>query len=64
MGGTAALQGLFEEIRSGGVDVLVGTQILGKGHHFPKMTLVGVVDADVGLAGGDLRGVGEVLAAS
>lgn len=37
------------------IDVLIGTQIVAKGHHFPLLTLVGVVDADLGLAGGDLR---------
>jgi primosomal protein N' (replication factor Y) len=37
------------------VDVLIGTQIIAKGHHFPDLTLVGVVDADLGLGGGDLR---------
>jgi primosomal protein N' (replication factor Y) len=36
-------------------DLLIGTQIVAKGHHFPLLTLVGVVDADLGLAGGDLR---------
>lgn len=37
------------------VDVIVGTQVVAKGHNFPWLTLVGVVDADLGLAGGDLR---------
>jgi primosomal protein N' (replication factor Y) len=37
------------------VDILIGTQIVAKGHHFPNLTLVGVIDADLGLAGGDLR---------
>jgi primosomal protein N' (replication factor Y) (superfamily II helicase) len=37
------------------IDVLVGTQMVTKGYHFPELTLVGVVDADLGLAGGDLR---------
>ena len=37
------------------IDILVGTQIVAKGHHFPMLTLVGVVDADLGLSGGDLR---------
>jgi primosomal protein N' (replication factor Y) (superfamily II helicase) len=36
-------------------DVLIGTQLVAKGHHFPMLTLVGVVDADLGLTGGDLR---------
>ncbi len=36
-------------------DVIIGTQIIAKGHHFPALTLVGVVDADLGLSGGDLR---------
>jgi primosomal protein N' (replication factor Y) len=36
-------------------DVLIGTQIVAKGHHFPMLTLVGVVDADLGMNGGDLR---------
>lgn len=39
----------------GDIDLLVGTQIVAKGYHFPKLTLVGIVDADLGLAGGDLR---------
>jgi primosomal protein N' (replication factor Y) len=37
------------------IDILIGTQIVAKGHHFPMLTLVGVVDADLGLVGGDLR---------
>ena len=37
------------------IDVIIGTQILAKGHHFPKLTLVVVVDADFGFIGGDLR---------
>jgi primosomal protein N' (replication factor Y) len=36
-------------------DIIIGTQIIAKGHHFPALTLVGVVDADLGLSGGDLR---------
>lgn len=37
------------------VDIIIGTQIIAKGHHFPSLTLVGVIDADLGLSGGDLR---------
>jgi primosomal protein N' (replication factor Y) len=37
------------------IDIVIGTQIVAKGHHFPLLTLVGVVDGDLGLAGGDLR---------
>ncbi|NBB69439.1 MAG: primosomal protein N' [Alphaproteobacteria bacterium] len=54
-GSTKALQALVEDAAAGRLDVLVGTQVLAKGHHFPRLTLVGVVDADLGLAGGDLR---------
>jgi primosomal protein N' (replication factor Y) len=43
------------EIEEHKYDVIIGTQIVAKGHHFPALTLVGVVDADVGLSGGDLR---------
>lgn len=46
---------LIRRITAHEVDVIIGTQILAKGHHFPMMTLVGVVDADLGLSGGDLR---------
>ena len=42
-------------IEAGSVDILVGTQMVAKGHHFPRLTLVIVVDADVGLSGADLR---------
>ena len=37
------------------IDIIIGTQILAKGHHFPDITLVGVVDGDLGLQGADLR---------
>lgn len=40
---------------AGAIDIVVGTQLVTKGYHFPNLTLVGVVDADLGLAGGDLR---------
>ena len=42
-------------VEAGAVDVIVGTQLVTKGFHFPELTLVGVVDADLGLEGGDLR---------
>jgi primosomal protein N' (replication factor Y) len=37
------------------IDIVIGTQLVTKGYHFPNLTLVGVIDADLGLAGGDLR---------
>lgn len=46
---------VVEEIASGHLDIVIGTQIVTKGYHFPGLTLVGVVDADLGLRGGDLR---------
>jgi primosomal protein N' (replication factor Y) len=46
---------LIEAMAAGEIDVLVATQAAAKGHNFPKLTLVGVVDADLGLRGGDLR---------
>ena len=42
-------------MEAGAIDVVVGTQLVTKGYHFPNLTLVGVVDADLGLEGGDLR---------
>jgi primosomal protein N' (replication factor Y) len=42
-------------IAEGAADIVIGTQIVAKGHNFPDLTLVGVVDADLGLHGGDLR---------
>ncbi len=46
---------LIQAIAAGRIDIVIGTQVIAKGHHFPKLTLVGVVDADLGLRGGDLR---------
>ncbi|MBG7615668.1 primosomal protein N' [Brevundimonas sp. BAL450] len=46
---------LIETMAEGGIDILVATQAAAKGHNFPRLTLVGVVDADLGLRGGDLR---------
>jgi primosomal protein N' (replication factor Y) len=42
-------------MEAGDIDIVVGTQLVTKGYHFPNLTLVGVVDADLGLTGGDLR---------
>ena len=46
---------LIDQIISGQVDIIVGTQMAAKGHHFPHLDFVGVIDADLGLGGGDLR---------
>ncbi|WP_374573834.1 primosomal protein N' [Phenylobacterium sp.] len=46
---------LVEAMEAGEIDILVATQAAAKGHNFPNLTLVGVVDADLGLRGGDLR---------
>jgi len=53
--GPAAAAAAAEAIERREVDLIIGTQIVAKGWHFPHLTLVGVVDADLGLAGGDLR---------
>jgi len=45
----------LNEIAEGRVDVIIGTQLVAKGHHFPRLNLVGVVDADLGLSNGDPR---------
>lgn len=49
------LRAILDDIREQRVDIVIGTQIIAKGHHFPGLTLVGVIDADLGLGGGDLR---------
>ena len=46
---------MLRRVEAREVDILIGTQIVAKGHHFPMLTLVGVIDADLGLAGGDPR---------
>ncbi|MCI0399766.1 MAG: primosomal protein N' [Gammaproteobacteria bacterium] len=50
-----AMQEMLDTIQSGSAGILIGTQMLAKGHHFPNVTLVGVVDADSGLFGADFR---------
>ncbi|HYN38873.1 MAG TPA: primosomal protein N', partial [Rhodospirillales bacterium] len=51
----AAAAELVARIERHEVDLIIGTQIVAKGYHFPLLMLVGVIDADLGLAGGDLR---------
>ncbi|MBM3566351.1 MAG: primosomal protein N', partial [Alphaproteobacteria bacterium] len=55
LAGPEAAAELVRRIERDEIDLLIGTQIVAKGYHFPMLTLVGVVDADLGLAGGDLR---------
>ena len=50
-----SLERIVTKMESGEIDIVIGTQILAKGHHFPNLTLVGVVDADMGLFGTDFR---------
>ncbi|MBT0958770.1 primosomal protein N' [Alphaproteobacteria bacterium KMM 3653] len=54
-GSARALKAKVEEIAEGAADLIIGTQMVAKGHNFPLLTLVGVIDADLGLQGSDLR---------
>ncbi len=54
-GGAERLRRELAEIASGTYDIVIGTQLVAKGHNFPHLTLVGVIDADVGLNSGDPR---------
>ncbi|WP_345118117.1 primosomal protein N' [Bartonella pachyuromydis] len=54
-GGIGQLRRELQAIANGEVDIIIGTQLVAKGHHFPRLSLVGVIDADLGLANGDLR---------
>jgi primosomal protein N' (replication factor Y) len=54
-GGLARLRQDLRDIREGLVDIIIGTQLVAKGHHFPGLTLVGVVDGDIGLGPVDPR---------
>ena len=53
--GPRALKERIEAIAAGEADIIIGTQLVAKGHNFPLLTLVGVIDADLGLQGSDLR---------
>lgn len=54
------LRDMLDDIQNGDIDIIIGTQIIAKGHHFPRLTCVGVIDADLGLSGGDLRATERV----
>lgn len=54
-GGAKRLKREMQIVEEGGADIVIGTQLVAKGHNFPKMRLVGVIDADLGLAHGDPR---------
>ncbi len=54
-GSARALKEEIAGIAQGSADIIIGTQLVAKGHNFPKLTLVGVIDADLGLTGSDLR---------
>jgi primosomal protein N' (replication factor Y) (superfamily II helicase) len=53
--GMERLRAELDEVAAGRFDIVIGTQLVAKGHHFPRLNLVGVVDADLGLANGDPR---------
>ena len=54
-GSARALKEQIVEIAQGAADIIIGTQLVAKGHNFPLLTLVGVIDSDLGLQGSDLR---------
>jgi len=54
-GSARALKEQIRAIAEGDTDIVIGTQLVAKGHNFPRLTLVGVIDADLGLQGSDLR---------
>jgi primosomal protein N' (replication factor Y) len=49
------LRAELDDVAAGRFDIVIGTQLVAKGHHFPKLNLVGIVDADLGLSNGDPR---------
>jgi primosomal protein N' (replication factor Y) len=55
LNGPERIAAFVSAAEEGLIDVIIGTQLVTKGYHFPELTLVGVVDADLGLEGGDLR---------
>jgi primosomal protein N' (replication factor Y) len=55
-----AFKNLLEEIHSGKASILIGTQMLAKGHHFPDVTLVGILEADQGFYSTDFRGAERI----
>ncbi|MEM9879144.1 MAG: primosomal protein N' [Pseudomonadota bacterium] len=55
MGRAHRTQDIIDIIERGAADIIIGTQLVSKGYHFPNLTFVGVPDADMGLGGGDLR---------
>ncbi|MFV0408934.1 MAG: primosomal protein N' [Paracoccus sp. (in: a-proteobacteria)] len=54
-GSARALKETIADIANGDTEIIIGTQLVAKGHNFPRLTLVGVIDADLGLQGADLR---------
>lgn len=55
MSSVKKMNAALDSIKNREVDIVIGTQILAKGHHFPYLTLVGIIDGDMGLSGADLR---------
>jgi primosomal protein N' (replication factor Y) len=55
LGGTERLRDELDAVAGGRCDIIIGTQLVAKGHNFPLLTLVGVIDADIGLSTGDPR---------
>ena len=54
-GSAKSLKAEIQKISEGNIDIIIGTQLVAKGHNFPKLRLVGVIDIDIGLQGSDLR---------
>jgi primosomal protein N' (replication factor Y) len=57
-----SLKDAIQEIADGAADIVIGTQLVAKGHNFPRLTLAGVIDADLGLYGSDLRAAERTFA--
>ncbi len=55
LGDQQQIEKFVRQVEAQEVDIIIGTQVIAKGHHFPHLTLVGIIDADAGLQGGDLR---------
>jgi primosomal protein N' (replication factor Y) (superfamily II helicase) len=54
-GDSKGLASLMQDMQRGEIDIAIGTQLLAKGHHFPTLEMVGIIDADAGLIGNDIR---------